>query len=536
MELKNLTMSYGVETLFQNVNLIIPDNEKVGIVGVNGAGKTTLFKLIMGMIEADTGKIIKGEKRVGWLPQVISEEEKDMNTLVFDYLIKARPIDKLNKELNKLYSELASEPDSKSIYKKIEKIENKLNYYDAYNAENTLLRLIDGINLGEEILYKKLKEISGGQKSKVAFIKLLYSMPEIILLDEPTNHLDEKSRDYVISYLKSYKGSVLVISHDTDFLDKVTNKTLFIDKRVKSIELYDGAYSKFIKVKNIKEEMLIREASIQEREEIKLRNIINKYSNSSGKRKKMAQDREKKLEKLLKNKIQIIKEDKKVNINMDIDKKSSSVPLKISNLCFKYKEGEEIIDNLNFEVRLGEKFLVVGNNGVGKSTLLKLIAGILKPDKGEIKLGNNTKVGYYAQELELLDNSKTILENMKNDNYSQRELRSILSKFLFFNEDVNKKVSVLSPGEKARLSLAKLSISKSNLLLLDEPTNHLDPLTRKIISEVFKSFKGTLIVVSHNVEFVEDLGIERTLLLPDGILAYYNNDIVNFFREANTSN
>ncbi len=537
MQFKNLTMSFGSQTIFENVNLSIPDNVKIGVVGVNGAGKTTLFKLLMGLEFADTGKIItENGYRIDWLPQVISDDVDNMNIEALEYLMQARPIEKLNIELQTLYDSLANTNNNqKEIFNKIEKIQKQLDYWDSFNAENTLFKIIDGVKLGDDILLKKLNELSGGQKSKVAFVKLLYSNPEIILLDEPTNHLDEDSKNYIINYLKNYKGTVLIISHDVDFLDQVTTKTLFLDKRTKSFSLYDGNYSYFKRVQKQRDENLLRQAQIQQQEEEKLREIINKYSSASGNRKRMAQDREKKLEKLLSNKIEVLSPNKKVKFNLSIDRESSAIPLKIENLCFKYDKDslQNIINNLNFELHRGEKFLIVGENGVGKSTLLKLIAGLLTADKGNIKIGSKTDLGYYAQELELLDNAKTILENFRDVNYSQKQLRNILARFLFMGNDVYKNVGILSPGEKSRVALAKLSMGGANLLLLDEPTNHLDPETQYLIAEVFKDYQGTMIVVSHNPDFVDNLGIERILILPTGEISYYNRETVEQYKVLN---
>ncbi len=537
MQFKNLTMSFGTQAIFEDVNLNIPDNVKIGVVGVNGAGKTTLFKLLMGLEFADTGKIItKNGYRIDWLPQVISDDVDNMNMEVLEYLMQARPIKKLNIELQTLYESLANTNSNQNeIFNKIEKVQKQLDYWDSYNAENTLFKIIDGVKLSDDILLKKLNELSGGQKSKVAFVKLLYSNPEIILLDEPTNHLDEENKKYIINYLKNYKGTVLIISHDVDFLDQVTTKTLFLDKRTKSFSLYDGNYSYFKRVQKERDENLLRQAQIQQQEEEKLREIINKYSSASGNRKRMAQDREKKLEKLLSNKIEVLSPNKKIKFNLDIDRESSTIPLKIENLCFRYdkESSQNIINSLNFELHRGEKFLVVGENGAGKSTLLKLIAGLLTADKGEIKLGNKTDLGYYAQELELLDNAKTILENFRDVSYSQKQLRNILARFLFMGNDVYKNVGILSPGEKSRVALAKLSMSGANLLLLDEPTNHLDPETQYLIAEVFKDYQGTMIVVSHNPDFVDNLGIERTLILPTGEISYYNRETVERYKVLN---
>lgn len=537
MQIKNLTMSFGTQVLFENINLNIPENEKVGVVGVNGAGKTTFFKIVMGLEYPDDGKIIlKNGSRVSWLPQVITEDVEDLNINVLDYLMLGRPIVSLNDKLQRLYEELANPNcDQNKVYGEIDKIQKQLEYWDVYNAESILLKIIDGMNIDDTILNKKLGELSGGQKSKVAFAKLLYSKPEVILLDEPTNHLDEESKKYVIEYLKGYKGSVFIISHDIDFLNQVTTKTLFLDKRTRKLELFDGNYNKFKKLQLEREEALLRQAQIQQQEENKLREIVNKYANASGNRKRMAQDREKKLEKLMKEKIQVLDKNKTIDFKIGITREDSKQPLKITDLSFKYDktDSNNIIDHLNFELSRGEKFLIVGENGAGKSTLLKLIVGLLEPDSGYIKLGNKTDIGYYAQELELLDNESTILDNLISMGYNQRQLRSILSKFLFYGNDVYKNVSVLSPGEKSRVALAKISLSGANMLLLDEPTNHLDPETQNLIAEVFNNYDGTMIVVSHNPEFVDNLGIERLLILPEGKISYYDRDIVEHYQTLN---
>lgn len=537
MQIKNLTMSFGTQVIFNDVSLNIPENEKIGVVGLNGAGKTTLFKIIMGFESPDTGKVyIKNNYRVDWLPQVISDDVDNMEICVLDYLMLGRPIDKLNARLQSLYDELADPNcNQKEIFNEIEKIQKKLDYWDCYNADTILLKIIDGMGIEDSILEKKLSELSGGQKSKIAFARLLYSNPEVILLDEPTNHLDEKSKQYIINYLKSYKGTVFIISHDIDFLDKVTSKTLFLDKRTKKFELYDGNYSKFKKVQSEREASLIRQARIQQQEEDKLREIINKYANASGNRKRMAQDREKKLAKLLNDKIETLDINKTIKLDLSISRESGNMPLKINNLFFRYNKSRNdfIIDGLDFEIHKGEKFLIVGENGIGKSTLLKLIMGLLTPDKGNIEIDKKTDIGYYAQELEILDNAKTILENFSGMNFSQRQLRSILSKFLFFGDDVFKNVGILSPGERSRVALAKLAMSGANLLILDEPTNHLDPDTQYLIADVFRDYQGTMLVVSHNPEFVDNLGIERTLILPSGKIAYYDRDIVEQYQVLN---
>lgn len=538
MQLKGLSMSFGVQEIFKNININIPDNEKVGIVGANGVGKTTLLKVMMNLIEPDQGEvIIKNNARINWLPQVINDEVPNMDITVLDYLLTGRPIEKLNQKLQELYEKLSHpSADTNLIFTKIDKVEKELDYWDSYGAESTLLKITAGLKLDDEFLLKKLGELSGGQKSKVAFARLLYTAPEIILLDEPTNHLDQDSKEYIINYLKHYKGTVLIISHDIDFLNQVTTKTLFMDKRTKNMTLYDGNYEYFLKTQSAHEQALLNQLEIQNKEEKRLREIVLKYSNSSGNRKRMAQDREKKLAKLLSEKITIVEPNKSIKLTVEMDKQGANLPLEVRNLTFRYNQelNINILEKLSFDIYRGEKFLVVGENGAGKSTLLKLIVGILKPLEGSIYLGKDVKIGYYAQELEALDKTKTILDNFSDMDLSMKRLRSVLGRFLFFGDDVYKNVGILSPGERSRVALAKLSISGANFLVLDEPTNHLDPQTQKLIAEVFKTFKGTMLLVSHNPDFVDDLGIERVLILPTCEITYYHRQIILHYQNLNT--
>ena len=537
MNFKNLTMSFGLQEIFDDVNINIKEKEKVGVIGVNGAGKSTLFKLIMGKLEPDSGRIImKPGTRIGFLPQVISDEIPSMDITVFDYLLDGRPIKKLESELSEAYTEASVETDEKKlkyIMKRIGKIQEKLEYYEVYNAENILLKIVTGMNIDSELLDLKLCNLSGGQKSKIAFARLLYSNPEVILLDEPTNHLDVDSKDYIINYLKNYSGTILVISHDIEFLDQVTTQTLYVDKGTHKMELFPGSYEKYLKIRNERLKTQERLYEKQTKEEEKLKRIIAKYIGGNEKKAKIAKDRQKKLAKLEENKVVLEQKQKVTHFKIKINQRSGIVPLKVENLKFGYNEKNILIDDLTFDLERGEKFLIVGENGIGKSTLLKLIVGYLQPLFGNIEINDKTEIGYYAQEHELLDNEKIILENFKDAGLSTKELRTFLGSFLFHGDDVYKKVSVLSPGERSRVALAKLALTGANFLILDEPTNHLDPQTQEIIAKTFKDYEGTMLVVSHNVEFVDNLGIERMLMLPSGEIKYYDKDVVNYYQELN---
>lgn len=540
MKIENLCMSFGTQTIFDNISFQINNNDKVGIIGVNGAGKSTLFNILLGNITPDAGNITLNTKiNLGYLPQVIMDDASNEEETVFEYLLEGRPIKKLKEELNSLYEAIANldnEYELKKYYKKINRVSELLEYYDEYNAESSLLKIISGMNIDDNLLDLKLKNISGGQKSKVAFARLLYSNPEIMLLDEPTNHLDLDTKDYIINYLKNYHGIILVISHDIEFLNEVTKKTLYVDKIKHNVEMYNGNYEKYIKIKNERDLAKKRLYERQQKEEEKLKNIIAKYIRGNEKKANIAKDRIKKLEKLESEKVELEKKNKYTKFNMKINRPSYSIPIKCNNLTFGYDEENLLYENLNFDLTRGEKLLVVGENGIGKTTLLRLIMGYLNPIEGNIEITEKTDIAYYAQEHEILEPNKTILENFANFGLADYEIRRMLGSFLFSGDDIFKKVEVLSPGERSRVALAKISLTGANTLLLDEPTNHLDPMTQLIISDTFKNYEGTMLVVSHNLDFVDNLNINRMLLLPSGRITYYDRDIVMHYEMLEEEN
>ncbi|MEG2322458.1 MAG: ABC-F family ATP-binding cassette domain-containing protein [Bacilli bacterium] len=526
----DMCLSFNLEQIYDNTSFVINSNDKVGITGVNGAGKTTLFKVILKQQPLDSGYIDIGKKNIGYLPQEIILENP--NITVLDYLLTARPIKQLELLLEQLYEKVAvcSIKEQKNILNEIGKTQELLEYYDCYNAENILFDLISNINIDSNLLDMKLNDLSGGQKSKIAFIHLLYEKSEILLLDEPTNHLDIETRQIITDYLKKYNGLILIISHDLNFLDAITNKTLYIDKVNKKIITYDGNYTvflkKFEKQKELKERLIVK----QEKENAKLKEVVLLYSNSSGNRKKMAQSREKQLNKNLKNSMVRDGNAKSVKFKLSPLRSGAKIPLKVNNISFGYNK--LLINNLSFVINDKERFLIVGVNGVGKSTLLKLLVNLLQPISGSIVFNAKTDIAYYAQEQEDLDLEKNLLENMDN-NFSEREIRQVLGSFLFNGDEVYKIVKFLSPGERARLVLAKIMMKKANFLLLDEPTNHLDPKTQEIIATNFRDYAGTIILVSHNPSFVSNIGIDRMLVLPEGKIMNFDIDKLNYYYNLN---
>ncbi len=530
MKASHLKLAYGTNNIYDDCSFHIEPGDKVGVIGVNGAGKSTLFRVILGQQPLDDGEISLESVRIGFLPQEIIIEPRHGDLTVWDYIAAGRPVDDLQERLNAEYEKLAKYPNSAAILDRIQTLQDQIDSYDLSSFDHELMRVIEKMGL-ESLMEQKMSELSGGQKSKVAFARVLFENAGLLLLDEPTNHLDASTKLFVSNFLRNYQGTVLVISHDVDFLNTVTNKTLFVNKTTHKIKLYKGNYTAFRRQYAAEKAAEDQRISLEEREIKRLEEFVKraraaKRSNTAliG----MGHQREKVLEKRLAALETRETEYARVEIHITPRSVGGRTPLEVQNLSFTYPDGPEIYNRLSFSLDRGEKFLIVGENGVGKSTLLKLIVGaypelrenvvknttLLKPNSGSIIFGHGTTLSYYAQELELLDPRRTIFDNVRTYDFTDTDLRGILNNFLFAGDDIYKKVEILSPGEKARVALCKTLLERANLLILDEPTNHFDPETQKIIGENLRNYPGTIIMVSHNPAFVEQIGITRMLVVP----------------------
>ncbi len=542
MKATHLHLAYGTNVIYDDCEFHFEPGDKVGVVGVNGAGKTTLFRVILGQQALDDGKIELPGLRLGYLPQEITIPPEHDDLTVWDYVAAGRPVDELQEQLNLEYEKLAKYPDSQAILERIDKLQSLIDSYDVANFDYELLRILEKMQLAD-LVDRRMRELSGGQKSKVAFARVLFENAGLLLLDEPTNHLDAATKQFMTNYLRNYQGTILVISHDQDFLNAVTNKTLFVNKVTHKTKVYRGNYQEFRR--QYAEEKAAEDARIteQEREIKRLSEFVAraraaKRSNTAliG----MGHQREKVLAKRLAELGEREQEYARVAMRITPTKPGGKVPLELQNLAFGYPDSELLYQKLSFSLTRGEKFLIVGENGVGKSTLLKLIVGELTPLEGSVIIGQNTTIAYYAQELEILDPRRTVFDNVASYDFTDVELRSMLSNFLFSGEDIYKPVSVLSPGEKARVALCKILLQRTNLIVLDEPTNHFDPETQKIIGENLRDYTGTIIMVSHNPAFVEQIGITRMLIVPSrqsnqiAVIKNYSRELLEYYYYLNS--
>ncbi len=530
---KNLEKSFDGNQIIKNLSFSVADGDKVAVVGLNGAGKSTLFRILLDQISYDSGEFFMGKSpRIGWMPQTVDELNLPNDMNVYDFLRSGRPLPKIESKIAEIYQKIANGDTSTETLNLLGQYQNEFDSWDGYSAESELENMIVQMGVPPENLNKKLGELSGGQKSKISFVRTLYSRPDVLFLDEPTNHLDAASREWMMNYLIKTQSTVVFISHDEEFLTKVADKVLYLDTMSHTGTLYNFGYSKFIKTLAETNASLERQFQKQMEEINRIQKFIDAQRGKSGKIKRQAQSREKLLEKKKQNLVIVLQEKKTIDLDLKPNRQEDIIPIGVENLNFAYDIKKPVIKRLSFSLNRGEKFIVVGENGAGKSTLLKLINGILKPDSGKIYIGKKTDLGYYAQEHETLDFDISVFDNVSNtSNLPTAKLRSVLSHFNFIGDKLKQKVQTLSPGERSRLELCKLCLSGANTLLLDEPTNHLDIATKKTMAESLRDYGGTLLIVSHDLDFLKHLGVERMLMLPSGRLQFFDEKIVKRYMD-----
>lgn len=524
---KDICKSYGIRDVLKDITFSINEGDKVGIIGANGEGKSTLFKIITKEISQDSGEIfIDKNKTLGYLSQNLALNS-DKNIYeealsVFQELLNIEErLSSLEIKMNEPYDENNASYHDKLI-KDYTTLQDIYSHKGGYVYKGEISRVLKGLGFTEDDFYKSIDTLSGGQKTRVALCKLLLRKPDIILLDEPTNHLDLEAISWLEDYMKNYKGTVLVISHDRFFLDSVTTSTFEVIAG--KVECYNVPYSKFINLRKKNYEAKLKAYNLQQAEIKRQEAIIEKFRSFNREKSiRAAESREKVLDKM--EKIEAPTHEREGSkIKFEASIKSGYDVLHIENMAKSY--GEKVLfSNLNIDLKRGEKVALIGENGRGKTTLFKIIMDKVEADKGVKVLGTNVNVGYYDQEQSDLNLDKTILDEVWDafPNLTTSKLRSYLASFLFTGDDVFKVINTLSGGEKCRINLLKLMLSKSNLLLLDEPTNHLDIISREALEDAILEYDGTLMVISHDRYFLNKV-IGRILeLKEDGVSEYLGN-------------
>lgn len=520
---QNISKAYGVTEILNHINFHIEAKEKLAIVGINGAGKSTLLKIIMNEEEADEGQVVIGKDiTVGYLAQhqnsyydkTIYEELLSVKQDVIDLQEQIRQLEQDMKHLEGAELEDALE--------RYTRMNHTFEMQDGYAFESQITGILKGLGFEESEFNRPVSELSGGQKTRVSLGRLLLSRPDIILLDEPTNHLDLNSIAWLEGYLRGYDGAVIIVSHDRYFLDKIVTKVIEIENTQATI--YHGNYSYYAQKR---EEVRLskyraymnQQAEIKHQEEViaKLKQFNREKSI------KRAESREKMLDKMERlEKPQEIHDEMRLTLTPDVE--SGNDVLLVEGLSKSF-DGKTIFSNVDIDIKRGERVALIGNNGTGKTTILKIINQLLPKDSGKITLGAQVHIGYYDQEHQVLHAEKTIFDELQ-DAYPQMNntrVRNVLATFLFTGEDVFKKIADLSGGERGRVSLAKLMLSNANFLILDEPTNHLDITSKEILENALKNYAGTILYVSHDRYFINQTATRILDLSPNGITSYIGN-------------
>lgn len=523
----NLNKSFGIDTILENISFTVNEGDKVGIIGVNGTGKTTLFKVLSGIYGYDSGDIYLGKGvEIGYLEQNTNfQSEKTIYEEVLEVFSDLMDMENYIRDLEIKISEEGSNPNSKILDKLMNEYSQKLELFselNGYGYKSEVKGILKGLGFSDSDMETPINILSGGEKTRVLLSKLLLKNPSLLLLDEPTNHLDSDAIEWLEVFLKQYKGTVIIISHDRYFLDQVVNRVFEIhNKRLKT---YNGNYSKFIELSKVEKELEVKKYEDQQKEIKKQEESIDRLK-AYGREKhlKRARSKEKMLDKVdVLDKPDVFR--KKASIQFSPSVSSGNDVLQVEDLSMGY--GERILfKDINFNIYRGEKVALIGANGIGKSTLFKIIMNEIIPLTGTTKLGANVHVDYFHQEQKTLNLDNTIIDEIWNDHPSlnQTTLRNMLGSFLFEDEEVFKKISTLSGGERARVAILKLILSNSNFLLLDEPTNHLDIDSKEVLEEALLNYTGTLFTISHDRYFLNTVVDKILVLDSDGITEYLGN-------------
>ena len=523
----NLNKSFGIDSILENVNFTVNEYDKIGIIGVNGTGKTTLFKIISGIYGYDSGDIYTSKDcEIGYLEQNTNFHSE--NTILEEVLEVFKDVIEMEKYLRDLehkISEESSNTNSTTLEKLMNEYSNKLEAFsdmNGYGYKSEAKGVLKGLGFSDEDMDKPISILSGGEKTRVLLGKLLLKKPTLLLLDEPTNHLDSEAIEWLEVFLKQYKGTVILISHDRYFLDQVVNRIFEIHN--KKLKTYNGNYSDFIKASAIEKELELKKFEDQQKDIKKQEESIERLK-AFGREKhlKRARSKEKALAKVdVLDKPEAYRKKAKIEFNPSVT--SGNDVLQLRDISMGY--GERILfKDLNLDIYRGGKVALIGANGIGKSTLFKIIMNEITPLSGDIKFGTNVNVSYFHQEQKTLNLDNTIIDEIWEDNkqLTQTSLRTMLGAFLFEGEEVFKKISTLSGGERARVAILKLILSNANLLLLDEPTNHLDIDSKEVLEEALSSYTGTIFTISHDRYFLNTV-VDKVLVLDEnGITEYLGN-------------
>jgi ATP-binding cassette, subfamily F, member 3 len=533
LSVNNLVKYYGANKIFENISFDVKTNERIGLIGQNGCGKTTIMKILMGDEDSQGGEVtFRKDCKVGYLNQIpVYENGITSIAVIRSAFSKTYEIKRQMKELEKQFETLSSDELEKALIQ-YGKLSEQFELDGGYELETKINKITEGLQINETLKEMEFNQLSGGEKTRVMLAKILLEEPDILLLDEPTNHLDLITIDWLEGFLKEYKGSVLIISHDRYFLDKVVNK--IVELEFSKANIYLGNYSYFVIEKERRFLIELRNYQNQQKKIDQMERQIERYRiwgemRDSEKMFKKAKELEKRLEKIDVLDRPII-DKRKIRFGQNSLERTGKIVLEIENLKKSF-ESKELFHDINLTLFYQDSACIIGKNGCGKTTLLKMILNEIEPDHGTIRLGAQVKIGYLPQQVEYENEEQTLLEYFSGlHNITYEAARSQLAKVLFLKEDVNKKIKFLSGGEKSRLKLCSLTFQKVNVLILDEPTNHLDIDSREVLEETLKDFEGTLLFVSHDRYFINKVA-DKIIEIEKNCLKIYDGDYNYYIEE-----
>ncbi len=534
IDLVNVSLQFGGKYLFKDVNYKISSGDKISLVGANGTGKSSLLKIISGLLPPESGNILKQKRiSIGYLPQDhVTHSGKTLlqeaSTALSDIIELQNKETELTESLN---NPDLTEDEQMDIVHQLGEVHHMLEGLDSYSAQSKVEKILIGLGFEEDDFDRYTDEFSGGWQMRIALAKILISQNDILLLDEPTNHLDIDSLEWLIDFLKAYKGGLLIVSHDKNFVNQVTNRTLeiFLGK----FYTFKGDYDSYLKYKTERDELTVQQFEQQQKKIKETEKFIERFRYKATKSRQV-QSRIKQLDKV--ELIELPEDKSEINIKFPEPPQSGRTPMKLQTI-FKSYGDKKVFEGIDFEIEKGEKIAFVGPNGAGKSTLAKIIAGVIDYNSGDRILGHNAILSYYAQDVaDNLNPDLEIIETVDGIAVEKTigQLRSLLGSFLFSGDDVFKKVGVLSGGEKSRIALCKILLTKANFIILDEPTNHLDYTSKLILQKALLDFKGTLILVSHDVDFLRPIAT-KVIDIRKGHLKTYLGGIDYFFSKRDFS-
>ena len=523
ISVNNLEIRVGARLLMEDVNFRVAAGDKVGLVGRNGAGKTTMTKVLAGESLPDAGEVVRSGE-VGYLPQ--DPRTGDPEVIASDRILSARGLDDVVRRLRRAEIDMTSDDPAvrDKAMRRYSRADDELHANGGYAAQSEAATIASSLGLEERILSQPLKTLSGGQRRRIELARILFSGAETLILDEPTNHLDADSIVWLREFLKNHKGGFIVISHDNALMESVVNKVLHLDANRATIDVYNMGWKQYLTQRETDERRRRRERANAESKAKVLTDQANKMRAKASKA-SAAQSMLKRAEKMVAGLEGERQQDKVAAIKFPAPAACGKTPLMAEGLSRSYG-ALEIFTGVDLAIDRGSRVVILGLNGAGKTTMLRILAGIDEPNSGRVVPGHGLKIGYYAQEHETLDTSRSVLENMQRSapQLTDTEARSVLGSFLFSGDDVHKPAGVLSGGEKTRLALASLVVSSANVLLLDEPTNNLDPASREEVLAAIRTYEGAIVLVTHDEGAVHALEPDRVLLLPDGDEDLWSDD------------